>query len=453
MGAYSDQAQPESDRTPETRTRTVRRPTGEGAQRVGCDVCVVGSGAAGISAAIEAARLGLKVILVDSFPVLGGQAVNSIIGTFCGLYSNGTHGYQFTHGVADDILKALGEQDKALFYRHGPITTVVYYDEVALSRWAERTVEKEGIVPLLGATMHRVERDGRRIRSLEVVTRYGNVIVEATGFVDASGDAALAWLAGLPCRESENTPVYGTQMIIVEGIDESKHPTRPEVAGRMKEKGDGYGLVRKEAISFVIPGRAIAALNMTHTETPLEPLAMSRSTLSGRDQADRAFRFLKDEFPECFGKAKVRAYGMPGVRQTRWIAGRYQLTLDEVRRGYRHPDAIGRTAWPVELHDKSEGHLWQSFPPGHAHYIPFGSQTPEECDNLVAAGRCIDADLAALSSVRVMGPCMAMGAAAAHALELAGSGSVHQIDIAALQQRVSDNLDRTDAPWEVRDEK
>ena len=78
------------------------------------------------------------------------------------------------------------------------------------------------------------------------------------------------------------------------------------------------------------------------------------------------------------------------------------------------------------------------------HYIPLGSLTPAEADNLVAAGRCIDADLAALSSVRVMGPCIAMGAAAAHALDLAGSGSVHQIDIAALRKRLHDNLERND---------
>jgi hypothetical protein len=35
-----------------------------------------------------------------------------------------------------------------------------------------------------------------------------------------------------------------------------------------------------------------------------------------------------------------------------------------------------------------------------------------------------------------------MGTAAAHALDLAGSGSVHEIDLAALQQRLTDNLDR-----------
>ena len=75
------------------------------------------------------------------------------------------------------------------------------------------------------------------------------------------------------------------------------------------------------------------------------------------------------------------------------------------------------------------------------HYVPLGSLVPAEGDNVVAAGRCIDADNAALSSVRVMGPCIAMGAAAAKALDLAGTGSVHQIDIAALAARVRDNVE------------
>ena len=78
------------------------------------------------------------------------------------------------------------------------------------------------------------------------------------------------------------------------------------------------------------------------------------------------------------------------------------------------------------------------------HYVPFGSLVSPDADNYVAAGRCIDGDTAALSSVRVMGPCIAMGAAAAHALDLAGTGSVHQIDMAALGRRVADNVERRD---------
>ena len=117
------------------------------------------------------------------------------------------------------------------------------------------------------------------------------------------------------------------------------------------------------------------------------------------------------------------------------------LTVDEVRRGEKFEDAVARTAWPIEQHHNAEGYVWEPFDDDHLHYVPLRSLTPPEADNLVAVGRCIDADAAALSSVRVMGPCMAMGAAAAHALDLAGSGSVHQIDIGALRKRVAANVD------------
>src|SRR4029077_12919562 len=97
---------------------------------------------------------------------------------------------------------------------------VVQYDEVALARWIERAVAAAGITVLLGAVMRDVLRDARRIRAIELATRYGDVTVAATGFVDATGDAALAWNAGLACREAADGPIYGTQMGVIEGSDE-----------------------------------------------------------------------------------------------------------------------------------------------------------------------------------------------------------------------------------------
>src|SRR6187431_857653 len=101
-----------------TATRIMRKSGNRLAQTVSADICVLGAGIAGVSAAIEGAQLGLNVVLVDSLPALGGQAVNSIIGTFCGLFANGSHGIQITRGIADGILRDLGAQD-ALHYRHG----------------------------------------------------------------------------------------------------------------------------------------------------------------------------------------------------------------------------------------------------------------------------------------------------------------------------------------------
>src|SRR5205809_5229502 len=146
-------------------THVVRRGGSSGPlRRLEADICVVGAGIAGVSAAIEAARLGRRVVLIDGLPALGGQAVNSIIGTFCGLFSNGTHGYQFTRGIADDILDTLGKNSEQLHYRNGPLTTVVYYDEIALGRWVERTVRASGISAIVGAVLREVDVDGRRIK-------------------------------------------------------------------------------------------------------------------------------------------------------------------------------------------------------------------------------------------------------------------------------------------------
>jgi hypothetical protein len=135
---------------------------------------------------------------------------------------------------------------------------------------------------------------------------------------------------------------------------------------------------------FVFPAKKMAVLNMTHVKTPLEPLAASSKALEGKEQADTVVEFLKKEFPLAFGTARIRAYGLPGIRQTRWIVGRQQLTAADIFAGTRFADAIARTAWPVELHAKSQGYVWQPFPAGHVHYIPFGSLTPLEVDNVVA---------------------------------------------------------------------
>ena len=233
-------------------------------------------------------------------------------------------------------------------------------------------------------------------------------------------------------------------MVVLEGVDEASQPAREDLAARMAAKADLHGLVRHDGFAFVFPGRGTALVNMTHVETPLEPAAAAARGLDGKAQADKVVQFLKSEYPEAFGNARIRAYGLPGIRQTRWIVGRQQLSVADVRAGTRFPDAIARTAWPIELHDRLEGHVWEPFGEDHMHYVPFGSLTPPDTDNLVAVGRCIDGDVAALSSVRVMGPCIAMGAAAAHALDLAGNGSVHQVEIDALRRRVHDNVERID---------
>src|SRR4051794_17666219 len=128
---------------PNIPTRIVRRTSATATQVVDADICVLGAGISGVSAALEAAKLGRKVVLVDGAPAIGGQAVGSIIGTIIGLYSHGPNAYQLTHGIADDLLRDL-KAEGALARSHRS-TVNFQYDEVRLARWMERKVEELGV--------------------------------------------------------------------------------------------------------------------------------------------------------------------------------------------------------------------------------------------------------------------------------------------------------------------
>jgi 2-polyprenyl-6-methoxyphenol hydroxylase-like FAD-dependent oxidoreductase len=426
-----------------TTARIVQRPSASRPRLVTADICVVGAGIAGVSAALEAARLGRRVVIVDAAQSLGGQAIGSIVGTIIGLYTHGPSPYQITRGIADDLIADLTAEG-SLHRRSSMTGTITFqYDEVRLGRWIEKQVEAADIQVLVGAVMTGVTFENRRLRAIDVATRFGAARIEANGFVDASGDASLTYEAGLDVREPD-AAVYGSLNFLIEGYDLEavKHLVIADVHKRLADRGAQYGLVRHDGFLMHFPGRNFMLANVTHFETPLDPLGSARMVFEGRRQADNVIRFLRTEFSDIFRHAQVRAYGNPGLRQTRWIVGRTQLTLDEIRAGARPADAAARCAWWVELHNAPDLVHWEKFPDDHVYYIPLSCMVPRDADNIVAAGRCVDADVSALSAIRVMGPCIAMGAAAAHALDLAGTGAVHAIDYATFQRRLNDNLDR-----------
>src|SRR5208282_5268745 len=126
-------------------------------------------------------------------------------------------------------------------------------------------------------------------------------------------------------------PIYGTLMLTLEGVAQGALAALPVPAlhERLRAQATAYGLVRSDGFAFAFPGEGESAdevlVNMTHIETPLDPVRASRMVLEGRAQVDRLVDFLRAEFPLAFGRARVKAYGLPGVRHTRWIEGRHQL--------------------------------------------------------------------------------------------------------------------------------
>src|SRR5258708_21401437 len=173
----------EIDRGAATRAR--RRDAETVRRRVAADVAVLGSGIAGISAALEVARLGRRVALIDAAPQLGGESVGAMIGTFCGLYSAEAAPRQVTHGIADEILRDLRAAGAASDIVGRRRTIIVQYRITALPRWIEEAVGKTDIELVLSAALSAVRSTGRRIDALELATRYCPVAVSVTVVVYA----------------------------------------------------------------------------------------------------------------------------------------------------------------------------------------------------------------------------------------------------------------------------
>lgn len=425
-------------------TKSVRRPqAGQDINIVDADICVLGAGISGVTAAIQAARLGRRVVLVDGAPAIGGQAIGSIIGTIIGLYTHGDAAYQITHGIADDLIREMTAEGSLL--RHHHFTVTFQYDEVRLGRWLDAKVEDAGVHTLVGAVLTAVAFADRRVQHIDFATRFGSVRVRANGFIDSSGDASLSFAAGLEVRQP-TAPIFGSMNFLIENYDAANvgKLDMQEVHARLEARGHEYGLVRHDGWLMPFHEKGFMLANISHIETPLDPLGAAAMVFTGRRQADNVIRFLRKEFADIFADATVRAYGNPGIRQTRWIVSRRQLRLDDIRKAERPADAVARCAWSVELHDTAERVHWEHFEAGHVYYIPLSCLVPREADNIVVAGRCVDADSHALSAIRVMGPCIAMGTAAVHVLDLAGGDGIDSIDMAELQQRLYDNLERTD---------
>src|SRR5579883_2766054 len=150
-------------------TRILRRRAERAPMLLQEDVCVLGAGISGVSAALAAAKLGRKVVIVDGAPALGGQAIGSIIGTLIGLYTHGPDAYQITHGIADELIRDMTAEGSLLRMHRSTVT--FQYDEVRLGRWMERKIQQAGIQAVVGAVLTDVACRDRRIQHIDFATR------------------------------------------------------------------------------------------------------------------------------------------------------------------------------------------------------------------------------------------------------------------------------------------
>ena len=184
-------------------------------------------------------------------------------------------------------------------------------------------MQAAGITVLLGAVMREVTRDGRRIRSIELATRFGDVRVRRPASSMRPATRRSPGTRGLPAARRRTDRSTARRSRSSRASTKRTSRTRPEITARLKAQGEGLWPDARERHRVRFPGRNTAMVNMTHVETPLDPLECSNKSSKGKVAGGSRVAFLRGEFPAGFGKARgaqlwrgsasARRAGSPGA--------------------------------------------------------------------------------------------------------------------------------------------
>lgn len=410
------------------------------------DVVVVGSGSAGATAAIAAARNGARTVLVERFGFLGGTSTQ-VLDTFYGFYTPGSQAYKVVGGIPDDVVAALKGYE-ATFERpnsYGAGTGVTYDPSVLKVVWENLALEA-GVQVLFHSFCTDVVMDGSRITGVILDGKRGLLKVNARVVVDCTGDADVCHWAGVPYERAGDIDPAQTltttfRMVNVD-TDRARAFGKKAMWQKMEEATltGNYDLPRREGSWHITTQAGVIHTIMTRVADVdgTDPVALTSAEIEGRRQALEYARFLRDYVPGYENAALSWLSHPIGVRETRRVYGAYRLTRDDCLSGRKFPDAIGACGAPIEDHHPGKDTAWVYLPDGMTYDIPFRTLVPQKVKGLLVAGRCFSATHDAHASCRSMAQTMTMGQAAGTAAALSVRADLlpHELEVGPLQDRL-----------------
>lgn len=381
------------------------------------DVVVIGAGSAGVAAACQAATSGVKVALVERLNASGGKATAAEVRTLCGFYISGRKERSFVNKgfpkLFADRMMALENKEPLSFDQN---LHFIPYHPYSFKWLSDQFLKESGVDVYYHSYPIEIKAENASVKSLKVLNKEQVLNFETKMVIDCSGESVVSALLNLP-QITEDSYQAPTQIFTIGKIDLPDDAMLNLLVNKAIISGVKTGKIPEyfDRVS-VVPGsfkNGNASFKLSLPELLQNGINKhSDMEVESRDRVGLVYLFLRNNI-EAFKHSELNSVASElGIRIGRRTEGKYTLTKEDVLQSKRFDDVVARGSWPIEKWGV-EKRVSMSYPESGDFYdIPLGCIQSAHYDNLLMAGRNISTDNEAIASARVIGICMATGAAA-----------------------------------------
>lgn len=433
------------------------------------DVIVAGAGPSGCMAAIAAARMGAKVLLIDKNGYPGGMNTAALV---CPLMAFHSGKVQIIRGIAQEVINNLAQRGATLGHIPDPlgVTSSITPIEPAALRlvYFEMLAAEPNITLLLHSFISGAEMNENKVAALQVVNKNGTTLYHGRRFIDATGDGDLAAFCKVGYdmgRPEDNLSQPMTLMFKLGGVDFAqvidymrKNPEQFvlstsakleeylavsgffDIVKSAKKNGD-FDIPRDRVLFFqgINPGEIFVNTTRVIQLNGVSARDLTEAEVAAHCQVDELLRFFKQYLPGFANSFLVTIADVTGVRESRRFHCQYTLGIEDVYEEKQSDTSVAMCAFPIDIHDPAGADLqWVRRRKDFCYDIPYGTMVQKKVENLLITGRCISASHEALASARITPTAMALGQAAgtAAALSIQKKTNFQNVDVALLQTKL-----------------
>jgi hypothetical protein len=432
-----------------------------------CDVLVAGGGTAGAIAAIAAARNGAKTILLEENTFLGGAILAGgviLMGYYNTYKPYGIEPIQLIKGLGDELRQKLQEQHGSTgFYEEAadPVheSMGIHSDRVILPHVLLEMILDAGVILHFKTRVVNVIMEEKTIKGVVAETQTGRKAYIAKVVIDTTGNATVAYKAGVPCvdhpKRKSGGLAFGLANMDFEKV--RRYATEKgsisylgyaSKGGKEKDKITRIGFKLKEMEDFkqyyekpddycfhvepcIISNRenhASMVNGVTMDFDTANDEEVSKATIKLNTCVYKMAKLLKEKFPGFEDSYVDWISPLLGVRFVRQVVCEYDISQEHIFKGVIPEDTIG-------LYGVEDAHFLGYDIKGGYYGIPYRALVPKKIDNLLVAGKMITSDWVVWMSTRLTGACFLQGQAVGTAAAIAAKNGIKVRDVNAVGLR------------------